>query len=125
MFDYLDGLSEESVDEPLANSRRLHAALLDSVTLAPPAPGGYHSGSPLGDDDGYLEALARAARESFASLPRPIAAALTAAGFLILINLLTNPHRIWFHWPVAVILFVVIMRTVLRQGSQSDRKDDR
>ena len=60
----------------------------------------------------------------FANLPRSIAVPLTLAGFLILINLLSNPHRIWFHWPVAVLLFVVIMRTVLRRRP-SDRRQDR
>jgi adenylate cyclase len=55
----------------------------------------------------------------FASLPRSIAAAITISGFLILINLLSSPHRIWFHWPIAIILFFAIMRTVLR------RRDDR
>jgi adenylate cyclase len=64
-------------------------------------------------------------REGFANLPRPIAAVLTIAGFLILINLFTNPHRIWFHWPVAALLFFAIMRTVLRRGREKDRKDDR
>jgi adenylate cyclase len=64
-------------------------------------------------------------REGFASLPRPVAVALTVAVFLILINLFSNPHRIWFHWPVAVLLFIVIMRTVLRRGHKSDRKEDR
>jgi len=64
-------------------------------------------------------------REGFANLPRPIAAALTVAGFLILINLFTNPYRIWFHWPVAALLFFAIMRTVLRGGRASDKKDDR
>ena len=51
----------------------------------------------------------------FANLPRSIAVPLTLAGFLILINLFTNPHRIWFHWPVAAILFVAILRTVIRR----------
>jgi len=51
----------------------------------------------------------------FANLPRPLATALVIAGFLILINLFTNPHRIWFHWPVAAILFVAILRTVIRR----------
>jgi adenylate cyclase len=64
-------------------------------------------------------------REGFANLPRPIAAALVAAGFLVLINLFTNPSRIWFHWPVAALLFFVIMRTVLRRGRRRDRNDDR
>jgi len=64
-------------------------------------------------------------REAFAILPRPLAAALTIAGFLILINLFTNPHRIWFHWPVFALLFIAIMRTVLRLGRKPDRKEDR
>ena len=70
-------------------------------------------------------------REGLANLPRPIAAALTIAGFLVLINLFTspnlftNPHRIWFHWPVTALLFFGIMRTVLRRGREKDRKEDR
>ena len=59
------------------------------------------------------------------NLPRPIAAALIASAFLIAINLFTNPHRIWFHWPVAAFLFLAIMRTVLRRERRSDRKQDR
>src|SRR5947207_13408652 len=38
--------------------------------------------------------------EQLANLPRPIAATLTVSGFLILINVFTGLHRIWFHWPV-------------------------
>jgi adenylate cyclase len=57
----------------------------------------------------------RAALDWFANLPRSIAVPLTLAGFLILINLFSSPHRIWFHWPVAVLLFIVVLRTVLRR----------
>ena len=49
----------------------------------------------------------------FANLPRPIAAALAISAFLILVNLFSNPNRIWFHWPVTILLFIVILRTVL------------
>ncbi len=55
----------------------------------------------------------------FAKLPRSIAVAVTVSGFLILINLFSSPHKIWFHWPVAALLFFAIMRMVLR------RRDDR
>lgn len=55
-----------------------------------------------------------------AKLPRPVAAALTVSAFLILINLFTGAHKIWFHWPVAVILFGVLMRTALGRRPQSD-----
>jgi len=47
------------------------------------------------------------------------------AGLLVLINLATNPNRIWFHWPVMALLFAVIMRAVLRRGRRWDKKDDR
>lgn len=64
-------------------------------------------------------------RDSFGQLPRPIAVALVAAGFLVLINLFANPHRIWFHWPVAALLFLAIMRTMRGRRRGSDRKEDR
>lgn len=60
-----------------------------------------------------------------AKLPRPVAAALTVSAFLILINLFTGAHKIWFHWPVAVILFGVLMRTALGHRPQSDSKEKR
>jgi adenylate cyclase len=60
-----------------------------------------------------------------ANLPRPIAAMLTVSGFLILINVFTGLHRIWFHWPVAALLFTGILLTVLRRGPSSDRDDRR
>jgi len=60
-----------------------------------------------------------------ANLPRPIALALTISGFLVLINVFTGLHRIWFHWPVAALLFVGILRTVLRRRPASDRKQER
>jgi adenylate cyclase len=63
--------------------------------------------------------------DRLASLPRPIAATLTVSGFLILINVFTDPHKIWFHWPVTALLFIGILRTVLRHRPASDRNEDR
>lgn len=60
-----------------------------------------------------------------ASLPRPVAAALTVSCFLIMINVFTGMHRIWFHWPVAVLLFGAILRTALGHRPASDRKKER
>src|SRR5439155_18154253 len=60
-----------------------------------------------------------------ARLPRPIAAALTISVFLILINVFTGLHRIWFHWPVAALLFLSILRTVQRRRPASDAKEER
>ncbi|MBR0776266.1 adenylate/guanylate cyclase domain-containing protein [Bradyrhizobium diazoefficiens] len=59
----------------------------------------------------------------FANLPRPVAAALTISGFLILINLFTNTNRIWFHWPVAAILFSVILMRALRRRERRASRD--
>jgi len=64
----------------------------------------------------------RLASDRLATLPRPIKAALTVSGFLILINAFTGMHRIWFHWPVAALLFLGILRTVLRRRPASDRE---
>ena len=66
----------------------------------------------------------RFASDWLANLPRPIAAALTISAFLILINVFTGLHRIWFHWPVAALLFGAILRTVLRRRPASDRKKE-
>ena len=60
-----------------------------------------------------------------ATLPRPVVAILPISGFLILINVFTNPHRIWFHWPVAALVFGGILRTVLRQRPPADRNEPR
>jgi adenylate cyclase len=67
----------------------------------------------------------QAVADWFANLPRPIAGAITVAGFLVLINLFTSPHRIWFHWPVAALLFLAILRTVMRRRRDSDRRQER
>jgi adenylate cyclase len=63
--------------------------------------------------------------DRLANVPRPIAATLTVSGFLILINVFTGLHRIWFHWPVAALLFAGILRTVLGHRPASDRNEDR
>jgi adenylate cyclase len=63
--------------------------------------------------------------DCLANLPRPIAVSLTVSGFLVLINVFTGLHRIWFHWPVAALLFIGILRTVLRHGPAPDRKEER
>ena len=60
-----------------------------------------------------------------AAVPRSIKAALTVSAFLILINAFTGMHRIWFHWPVAALLFLAIMRTVLGRKPASDREGER
>jgi adenylate cyclase len=62
--------------------------------------------------------------DRFVSLPRPIAIALTVSGFLILINVFTGLHTIWFHWPVAALVFFGLLRTVLRHRPASDGNEE-
>jgi adenylate cyclase len=56
---------------------------------------------------------------------RAIATPLAIAGFLVVINAFTGLHRIWFHWPVAILLFIVVLRTVNRRKPAADRKEER
>lgn len=58
--------------------------------------------------------------DHFASLPRSLAVALVISGFLFLINVFTGLHRVWFHWPVAALLFAGIMRTVFQDRPDRD-----
>ena len=61
-----------------------------------------------------------------ANLPRSMATILTVSAFLILINVFTGLRTIWFHWPVAALLFIGIMRTVLRKppSERNERRGD-
>ena len=59
--------------------------------------------------------LMRSVSGWFANQPRSVAVLLTIAAFLILINVFTGLNRMWFHWPVAALLFVVVLRTLGRR----------
>jgi adenylate cyclase len=60
-----------------------------------------------------------------ANLPRPIVAIIAVACFLGLINVFSGSHRIWFHWPVVSLLFIIVLWKVLRRQPASDSKEDR
>jgi adenylate cyclase len=95
---------------------------------SPPPPAEAVAASDAGArriGDGYAPSPWTRVSDWLANLPRPLAMALTISGFLILINVFTGLHRIWFHWPVAALLFVGILRTVLRRRPASDRKEER
>jgi adenylate cyclase len=61
----------------------------------------------------------------FVNLPRPVAAILAVAGFLVLINVFAGLHRIWFHWPVASLLLIALLWTVFRRKLASDKMEER
>lgn len=63
--------------------------------------------------------------DRLANLPRPMKGALVVSAFLILINTFTGLHRIWFHWPVAALLFLGVLRTLLKSKPAPDGKGER
>ena len=81
--------------------------------------------TPVIDDRREPSSPRNAVSDWLAKLPRPVAAALTVSVFLILINLFSGAHKIWFHWPVAVILCVAALRMVLGHRPESDSRGER
>lgn len=70
MYDYLDGLTERSVADPLRTGHELYRAFTDAISLeAKPADGYYASGHHQADDGGYLKDLVKVVRRALASLP--------------------------------------------------------
>jgi adenylate cyclase len=83
------------------------------------------AGSPRIGDRHEPSSWTRVASDWLARLPRPVAAALTVSAFLFLINVFTGMHKIWFHWPVAALLFGALLRTALRHRPESDSRGER
>jgi adenylate cyclase len=94
-------------------------------SLAPRGDAARQAGAPELRDTPEPSTWMRAVSHWFANLPRDVSVLLVVAGFLILINVFTGLQRIWFHWPVAVLLFIAIMRSLRRRGPASNRKEDR
>lgn len=69
LYDYLDGLTEQPVPEPLRNGHRLFDALIDSVTLDAGVRSGYYDENPQSEDGGYLEELVSSVRDALGKLP--------------------------------------------------------
>ncbi len=87
-----------------------------SYSVDPPPPAPPPSPPPFsGRSRAERPTLLQSAADWFASLPRSVASLITIAGFLVVINLFASPHRIWFHWPVAALLFIAILRIAARR----------
>jgi tetraprenyl-beta-curcumene synthase len=68
MYDYLDAVNEQLVDDPLLDGRQLFRSF--AVALTPgEMPVDYYLHHPQNDDSGYLDALVDSCRESLAELP--------------------------------------------------------
>ncbi len=93
------------------------------VTMGGPAGERPPEAAPRRRDDRPAPATGmRGVADWLANQPRSILVLLTMAAFLVLLNLFTGVNRIWFHWPVAALLFIVILRTL---GRRRPRERDR
>jgi tetraprenyl-beta-curcumene synthase len=68
LYDFVDTLVEQPADDPIANGRALHEALLVAVTPGRPHPD-YYAHHPRRVDGGYLRELVDRCRDAFARLP--------------------------------------------------------
>jgi tetraprenyl-beta-curcumene synthase len=69
MYDYLDGLTEARVADPLRSGERLFQSLTDALLIDPPAPTDYYQFHPSTGDGGYLVALSSAVSRAVVKLP--------------------------------------------------------
>src|SRR5262249_44540306 len=67
-IDYLDSLTEQPLDDPLADGLALHGALCDAVSPGA-EPGDWYHLHPQHEDGGYLAALVSECQERVADLP--------------------------------------------------------
>ena len=68
VYDYVDSLVEQPTDDPAANGRALHEALLVALTPGRPHPD-YYAHHPQHRDGGYLRALVDRCCDAFGRLP--------------------------------------------------------
>jgi tetraprenyl-beta-curcumene synthase len=69
IYDYLDGLTEQSTDAPLRSGAGLYEAFTDAVGCGPGADANYYEHHPHRDDGGYLRELSSTVSAALASLP--------------------------------------------------------
>ena len=118
VISYRVTMSGQAAERPSLPVDESPAPSVDAVAAAEAGAASRHDGD---EPSTWM----RSVSDWFANLPRPIAAALAVSGFLVLINVFTGMHTIWFHWPVASLLFIAVLRTVLRRRPSPDSKEER
>lgn len=78
MYDYLDGVTEQPVNHPLRNGRRLHRALTAAIDPDATSARDYYRHHPAQGDGGYLDQLIATCQTNLQRLPaaavvRPLA----------------------------------------------------
>jgi tetraprenyl-beta-curcumene synthase len=78
IYDYLDGLTEQPVSEPLRNGKALFHALTNAVSSRCEPHHDYYRHHPHWEDGGYLQRLVATARSALANLPARVMVAEVA-----------------------------------------------
>jgi adenylate cyclase len=107
---------------PLGGSRSLRG---EFARLQAGAIAVAEAGAPSPPDTREPSRRMRSVSDSFGNLPRPVAAILVVAGFLVVINVFTGLDEIWFHWPIASLLLIATLWKVLGRKPARVRKDQR
>lgn len=69
LYDYLDGLLEQPLTDPLTSGRQLYRALVDAVTLNTQPSTNYYRQTPWSNDGSYLSELVQAIQHALTPLP--------------------------------------------------------
>jgi hypothetical protein len=69
LYDYLEGLTEQRLPDPIGDGRQLFRAFPDAVTLGIELDDHYYPQALSGNDGGYLAALGTTIRASLSQLP--------------------------------------------------------
>ena len=112
-FDCLGQQRVKNVGNPVMSYRVIQGDSRKQPPRSPPVVEPSSAG-PLPSDSRSQTGLARA-WGWYMRLPRPIAAIIAVAGFLFLVNVFSGLQDMWFHWPVTVLLLIVVLWAVFRR----------
>jgi adenylate cyclase len=109
-FDCLGEQSLKNVATPVTGYRVLSGGAPSRPQESrPQAPPPELMSKPPPPSDGAESGLSRA-WEWYTRLPRASAVLIAIAAFLFMTNVFSGFHRVWFQWPVAVLLLIAFLR---------------
>jgi adenylate cyclase len=112
-FDCLGHQQVKSVATPIMSYRVVQGDAMPrpqrSRPDAKPAP------AAVARPGGLVQSGLARAWDRYLRLPRAIAAIVAITVFLFLINVFSGLDEIWFHWPVAPLLLIVVLWAVIRR----------
>jgi adenylate cyclase len=104
-FDCLGEQRLKNVANPVTGYRVLQGGAPSRPQAPRPEAAREPSAPPPRAESGFSRAW-----EWYTRLPRSSAVLIAVAVFLFVINVFSGLNHIWFHWPVAVLLFIAFLR---------------